>query len=173
MIASKVETRATDERRKGGWKQIKKEPCNALYRKQAKKCEIRTLTMEYQSTAYRDRIAKQKHLDPCTQGHKRKKPFVSWFPEKAIQARQKNFCGKIEKAVKAFSIWQAHKRKENKKMWIDINSNEIITAVQLREEFEENKKNQPKEYNYEFEDYIQNCLVENNGSLIPYDLPFC
>lgn len=58
-------------------------------------------------------------------------------------------------------------------MWIDINSNEIITAVQLREEFEENKKNQPKEYNYEFEDYIQNCLVENNGSLIPYDLPFC
>ena len=62
---------------------------------------------------------------------------------------------------------------EGKAMWIDINSNEIVTAVQLRKEYEENKKNQPEEYNYSFEDYIQNCLAKNNGSLIEYELPFC
>lgn len=57
-------------------------------------------------------------------------------------------------------------------MWIDINSNEIITATQLRAEFEENKKNNPVEFNYTFEEYISNCLVENNGSLETYELPF-
>lgn len=57
-------------------------------------------------------------------------------------------------------------------MWIDINSNEIITATRLREEYEENKKNLPEEYNYSFEEYIQNCLTKNNGSLVDYELPF-
>jgi len=58
-------------------------------------------------------------------------------------------------------------------MWVDINSNEIVTVEQLREEYEENKKNQPDEYSYDFVDYIQNCLVENGGSLVDCELPFC
>ena len=58
-------------------------------------------------------------------------------------------------------------------MWVDINSNKIVTVEQLRAEYEENKKNQPDEYNYDFVDYIQNCLVVNGGSLTDLDLPFC
>lgn len=58
-------------------------------------------------------------------------------------------------------------------MWIDINSNEIVTAVQLRKEYEENKALYPDEFNYSFEDYIHNCKAENNGSLVDYEIPFC
>lgn len=51
-------------------------------------------------------------------------------------------------------------------MWLDINSNEYVSRMLLQEEYEEFKKQQPYEFNYSFEDYINNCLVENNGSLI-------
>lgn len=57
-------------------------------------------------------------------------------------------------------------------MWIDTNTGEYITAVQLREEYEENRKNNPEEFNYSFEDYIQNCLTKNNGTLDEIELPF-
>ena len=57
-------------------------------------------------------------------------------------------------------------------MWIDENSNEIITAVQLRKEFETLKQEYPDEYNYSFEEYIANCTGKN-GTLTPYELPFC
>ena len=58
------------------------------------------------------------------------------------------------------------KERKEKIMWFDINSNEYVSRMLLQEEYEEFKKQQPYEFNYSFEDYINNCLVENNGSLI-------
>ena len=58
-------------------------------------------------------------------------------------------------------------------MFIDINSGEIVTANQLREEFEMLRHEQPDEYNYSFEEYIRNCKTENNGTLEDYPVPFC
>ena len=57
-------------------------------------------------------------------------------------------------------------------MWIDIETGEIVTAEQLRIEYEQAKENQPDEYGYSFEEYIQNCKTENNGTLEDYPLPF-
>lgn len=50
-------------------------------------------------------------------------------------------------------------------MYIDIESNEIITKEQLYIEYMENKKNNPSEYNYSFSEYIENSLTINNGTL--------
>ena len=58
------------------------------------------------------------------------------------------------------------KERKEKIMWFDINSNEYVSRMLLQEEYDEFKKQQPYEFNYNFEDYINNCLVENNGSLI-------
>ena len=58
-------------------------------------------------------------------------------------------------------------------MWIDIETGEIITAVQLRSEYERMRQEQPEEYEYSFEEYIRNCKTENNGTLEDYPLPFC
>lgn len=50
-------------------------------------------------------------------------------------------------------------------MWIDIESGETITTEQLRNEYEQLKQAQPTEYNYSFDEYIRNCMTENNGTL--------
>lgn len=57
-------------------------------------------------------------------------------------------------------------------MWIDIETGEIVTAEQLRIEYEHAKEKQPDEYRYSFEEYIRNCKTENNGTLEDYPLPF-
>lgn len=57
-------------------------------------------------------------------------------------------------------------------MWIDIETGEIVTAEQLRTEYEQAKEKQPDEYGYSFEEYIRNCKTENNGTLEDYPLPF-
>lgn len=48
--------------------------------------------------------------------------------------------------------------------WIDCESGETITEKQLYDEFCFLKKEQPEEYNFEFEDYIRNC-ESKNGTL--------
>jgi len=50
-------------------------------------------------------------------------------------------------------------------MYIDIETNEIITTEQLFSEYESMRSAQPEEYNYSFADYVHNCLTENNGTL--------
>jgi len=50
-------------------------------------------------------------------------------------------------------------------MYLDIESNEIITTEQLYAEYMENLENLPNEYNYSFAGYIKNCLTINNGTL--------
>ena len=53
--------------------------------------------------------------------------------------------------------------------WIDVNSDEIVTVEQLQIEFNALKGEYPEEFNYDFSEYIKNCLVENNGSLEPLE----
>lgn len=48
---------------------------------------------------------------------------------------------------------------------MDINSNEIVTIEQLLEEYNENKRILPDEFNYSFDEYVKNCLTINNGTL--------
>ena len=50
-------------------------------------------------------------------------------------------------------------------MYRDIESGEIVTESQLFAEYKRFQQEQPDEYNYSFSDYVQNCLVENNGTL--------
>ena len=50
-------------------------------------------------------------------------------------------------------------------MFWDIESGEKITLGQLMEEYEQNRKAMPSEFNYSFDEYVKNCLVENNGTL--------
>ena len=47
----------------------------------------------------------------------------------------------------------------------DIESEEIISSLQLLNEYIENVKSNPSEFNYSFSDYIKNCLHESNGTL--------
>ena len=47
----------------------------------------------------------------------------------------------------------------------DTNTGEIITEEELREEFEELKKETPEEYDYSFNQYLLNC-TSKNGMLI-------
>lgn len=56
-------------------------------------------------------------------------------------------------------------RKGFDQMFLDIESGEKITLGQLMEEYEQNRQALPSEYNYSFDDYVKNCLVENNGTL--------
>ena len=50
-------------------------------------------------------------------------------------------------------------------LFYDIESSELVTLAQLKEEYNRNRKAQPEEFNYDFADYIRNCLTENNGTL--------
>ena len=58
-------------------------------------------------------------------------------------------------------------------MFYDIESNEIVTIDQLKNEYDMLRQEQPDEYNYSFEEYIRNCKTENNGTLEDYPVPFC
>lgn len=58
-------------------------------------------------------------------------------------------------------------------MFYDIESNEIVTIEQLKNEYDMLRQDQPDEYNYSFEEYIRNCKTENNGTLEDYPVPFC
>lgn len=62
-------------------------------------------------TGCRDRATKDKHIEPCRHGHKRKSLL---YPEplQSDSGKVKNFCGKIEKAKRPF---QYGKRKQKKK----------------------------------------------------------
>lgn len=51
------------------------------------------------------------------------------------------------------------------KMYLDIESNEIVTEKQLYTEYLKMKENQPLEIWYPFSDYVKNCLTKNNGTL--------
>ena len=53
-------------------------------------------------------------------------------------------------------------------MYIDIETNEIISTEQLLAEYESMRSAQPEEYNYSFADYVHNCMTENNGTLERY-----
>ena len=50
-------------------------------------------------------------------------------------------------------------------MFIDINSNETVTVEQLLEEYNENKRILPDEFDYSFDEYVSNCLTINGGTL--------
>ena len=49
-------------------------------------------------------------------------------------------------------------------IFIDTESMRFVTEKELRQEFEQFKREQPEEYNYTFEQYIQNC-TSKNGTL--------
>lgn len=49
---------------------------------------------------------------------------------------------------------------------------DIITEADLRREYEENKKRDPEEYNYTFEQYITNC-TSKNGALAEIRASYC
>ena len=50
--------------------------------------------------------------------------------------------------------------------YFDCEANEIITEKQLEKEFQQLKKENPLEYDYDFTDYIKNCTAKN-GTLTP------
>lgn len=45
--------------------------------------------------------------------------------------------------------------------FLDAETNTLVSEEELREEFERLKAVQPLEYNYSFEEYIQNCTSKN------------
>lgn len=49
-------------------------------------------------------------------------------------------------------------------IFIDTEAMRFVTEKELRQEFEQLKREQPEEYNYTFEQYIQNC-TSKNGTL--------
>lgn len=49
-------------------------------------------------------------------------------------------------------------------IFIDTEEMRFVTEKELRQEFEQLKREQPEEYNYTFEQYIQNC-TSKNGTL--------
>ena len=49
-------------------------------------------------------------------------------------------------------------------IFIDIEAMRFVTGKELRQEFEQLKREQPEEYDYTFEQYIQNC-TSKNGTL--------
>jgi len=58
-------------------------------------------------------------------------------------------------------------------MWIDINDNSIVTAEQLRNEYEAKIiSGEIEESEQDFYNYIRNCKTENGGTLEDYPVPF-
>lgn len=58
------------------------------------------------------------------------------------------------------------KEREVLKMkFYDIESGKTITREQLFEEYKQNQKIMPDEYNYSFDEYVNNCLTSHNGTL--------
>ena len=49
-------------------------------------------------------------------------------------------------------------------IFIDIEDMRFVTEKELRQEFERLKRERPEEYDYTFEQYIQNC-TSKNGTL--------
>ena len=50
---------------------------------------------------------------------------------------------------------------ENMKLYIDTESNSIITEAELKTEFEALKAEDPETYNYTFSEYLNNCTSKN------------
>lgn len=52
------------------------------------------------------------------------------------------------------------------RLWLDIETGELVTEAQLRREFIELQEDADSEYGeVTFEQYINNCLTINNGTL--------
>ena len=49
-------------------------------------------------------------------------------------------------------------------IFIDTEAMRFVTEKELRQEFEQLKQEQPEEYAYTFEQYVQNC-TSKNGTL--------
>ena len=49
-------------------------------------------------------------------------------------------------------------------IFIDIEDMRFVTEKELRQEFEQLKREQPEEYDYTFEQYVRNC-TSKNGTL--------
>ena len=49
--------------------------------------------------------------------------------------------------------------------YYDIESGEIITIEQLFEEYKQNQKAYHDEFNYSFDEYVNNCLTSHNVTL--------
>ena len=49
-------------------------------------------------------------------------------------------------------------------IFIDTESMRFVTEKELRQQFEQLKREQPEEYDYTFEQYVQNC-TSKNGTL--------
>lgn len=49
-------------------------------------------------------------------------------------------------------------------IFIDTEAMRFVTEKELRQQFEQLKREQPEEYDYTFERYIQNC-TSKNGTL--------
>ena len=49
--------------------------------------------------------------------------------------------------------------------YYDIESGEVITREQLFKEYKHNREIMPDEYNYSFDEYVNNCMTANNGTL--------
>ena len=50
-------------------------------------------------------------------------------------------------------------------IFIDKESMRFVTEKELRQEFEQLKQEQPEEYAYTFEQYVQNC-TSKNGTVV-------
>lgn len=51
--------------------------------------------------------------------------------------------------------------------YFDIETQEIVTEEELKEQFETLKAEQPEEYDFDFKVYRNNC-TSKNGTLIPF-----
>lgn len=51
------------------------------------------------------------------------------------------------------------------KTFYDIESEKIVSVLELHNEYTENRKSFPEEFNYSFSEYVNNCLTINNGTL--------
>ncbi len=50
-------------------------------------------------------------------------------------------------------------------MFLDIESGEKVTLAQLMEEYKQNRQALLSGVNCSFDEYVENCLTENNGTL--------
>jgi len=50
-------------------------------------------------------------------------------------------------------------------MFRDIESGEKVTLAQLMEEYKQNRQALLSGVNCSFDEYVENCLTENNGTL--------
>jgi hypothetical protein len=52
-----------------------------------------------------------------------------------------------------------------KMLFHDIESGLYVSRSELFTEYETGRKNEPYNYDFAFDEYIENCLTKNNGTL--------